>query len=269
MSTNEKNQSDSEFEHEGEALLIQGRVTKLEEEQKEARKRDEDYKKRQVDYSKKVAWFTGALVVTSLVTNAIYLDMSCTARKNASAAKSAAETARIALHISQRAYVSMPFPLLDSKKMTVTFTPNNSGQIPSGPAEIIVHEATADRTPKNSELSIVECHWHKYKLARIFRGSSLTSRDNPGLLMPLHRASITKIQANIESITVAGTMTYNDGFVEDGSDTQIFCFQTIYNPIEKEPMWMPCDADSIIKRLELLDGYPKNEDQNCANQKYG
>jgi len=107
MSDNERNKSDPEFEKEGEALLIKSRIEKLEEEQKEAQKRDEDYKKRQATYSGWVARFTGFLVVTSLITNLIYLDMSCTARKNANAAKSAAETANITMKLAYRPRVTL------------------------------------------------------------------------------------------------------------------------------------------------------------------
>jgi hypothetical protein len=97
MSANEEEESGHQPLQEGEAYLIKGRVAELEREQEEARKRDEDYKKRQTLYSKRVAWFTAALVLTSLITDAIYFDMSCTARKTADAAKSAAETAAASL----------------------------------------------------------------------------------------------------------------------------------------------------------------------------
>jgi hypothetical protein len=114
MSTDKEDQRKRQPEQEGEALLIKGRVAELEREQEEARKRDEDYKKRQTLYSKRVAWFTGALVLTSLITNLIYLDMSCTARKSANAAKSAAGTAADTLkamqdqfNIDERPYVWM------------------------------------------------------------------------------------------------------------------------------------------------------------------
>ena len=53
MSQNEEDERRRQFEQEGEALLIKGRVTKLEHEQEESKKRDEEYKERQILYTKK------------------------------------------------------------------------------------------------------------------------------------------------------------------------------------------------------------------------
>jgi len=108
MSQNEEDERRRQFEQEGEALLIKGRVTKLEHEQEESKKRDEEYKERQILYTKRVAWFTLALVLTSLVTNVIYLDMSCTARKSA-------ESARIAANASVQASCTAAKALKDSE----------------------------------------------------------------------------------------------------------------------------------------------------------
>ncbi|MGD0663695.1 MAG: hypothetical protein ABSD38_37130 [Syntrophorhabdales bacterium] len=108
MSQNEQDERQRQFEQEGEALLIKGRVTKLEGEQEEAQKRDEEYKKLQILYNKRVAWFTLGLVFTSLVTNVVYLDMSCTARKSA-------ESARIAAVASAEASSTAAKALKDSE----------------------------------------------------------------------------------------------------------------------------------------------------------
>lgn len=97
-------QTGTSHEQEGEALLIKGRVNEIEREQQEAKRRDEEYKQRQLLYNKRLAWFTLALVFTSLITIVIYFDMSCTARKAASAAQSAADTATLALKFSDNSF---------------------------------------------------------------------------------------------------------------------------------------------------------------------
>jgi hypothetical protein len=89
MGANEEEKTDHQLLQEGEAFLIKGRVTELEREQEAARKRDNEYKDRQNLYSKRVAWFTGALVLTTIITNVIYLDMSCTARRAAKSTEDA------------------------------------------------------------------------------------------------------------------------------------------------------------------------------------
>ena len=108
MSTDEERERQPQIEQAGEALLIKGRVTELERKEVAARKRDDDYKERQTLYSQRVAWFTGALVLTSIVTNIIYLDMSCTARKST-------EAARIAANASSQASDTAAQTLKDSK----------------------------------------------------------------------------------------------------------------------------------------------------------
>ena len=102
MSQNDQDEP-GQFEEEGEALLIKGRVTKLEEEQEAARKHDEDYKQRQMLYNKRLALFTLLLVITSILANGIYLDMSCTARKSAESARTAANASAEASGIAAKA----------------------------------------------------------------------------------------------------------------------------------------------------------------------
>ncbi len=152
MSQAERDKHGQEFQNKGETLLIEGRVEQLEREQKESRARDEEYKRLQVLYNKRVAWFTGGLLVTSFITNLIYLDMSRTARKSievakqsadaaksaADAAKEAADTSRSQLELSERPWVSadaqIAGPLVFDKQgvhTTLQFILKNTGHSPA------------------------------------------------------------------------------------------------------------------------------------------
>lgn len=62
--------------------------------------------------------------------------------RSANAAKSAAQTAKETLHLSERAYIAFGAPKMDYTKKTITLEWINTGHIPSGPMEIIAHEAT-------------------------------------------------------------------------------------------------------------------------------
>jgi len=177
------------------------------------------------------------------------------------AQQKAADTANIALHVSERAYVSVEFPMLDREKMTLSVPLNNSGRIPSGSAEVVIHEMTADKTSDGRAATIVECHWKRNKLNPIVPGSSLTGRDNPVLLVPLRDASLEKILTNSQIVIIAGWITYNDGFPDDRTETKTFCSQTMYHLIQKELAWISCDPTSIIPQIETKDGYPNNEQQ--------
>jgi len=177
----------------------------------------------------------------------------------ANAAEQSAKTANVALHISEKAYISVGFPLLDLTKMAVSLPLSNSGRIPSGAVEVVAHEVTADRTPIAPANVLVEYHWKRFRLPSIAPGSSLTGRDNPSLLMVLPAASRDKIETGYETVTVAGRVTYNNGFPEDHPETRLFCSSTIYHLIEKQIVWVSCDPASLIPRMESVDGFPNNE----------
>ncbi len=101
---------------EGDALLIEGRIEQLQRDQAEGKKRDEEYKRLQIRYNKLVAWFTGGLLLTSLIMVVIYHDMAGTSAISANAAKRAADIAKDTLHVSERAYIIVGAPQLDLVK---------------------------------------------------------------------------------------------------------------------------------------------------------
>jgi hypothetical protein len=58
---------------------------------------------------------------------------------------------------------------------------------------------------------------------------------------------------------VAGRVTYDDGFPDDGQQEWPFCYQTNYHVLLKQIVLVPCDAARWIPVLEKRDGYPRNE----------
>jgi hypothetical protein len=179
------------------------------------------------------------------------------AKVSADAAKSAAETAKYALHVSERAYISVVSPQLDLSKKVTTLQVINSGQLPSGPGDEVIHEATVD-TGQGLSLpqTVVECHWKTTKLGSLVRGTASS------IIIPVPNASQTKLEAGLEVVLVSGYVTYSDGFPEDGTQKLSVCVQTTYHAVEKQLIWINCDPASIIPKMEAMDGYPNNEQKN-------
>ncbi len=101
----------------------------------------------------------------------------------------------------------------------------------------------------------MEFHWKRHRTTYIQPGVS------PPLIIaiPIPAASETEIVAKKQSIFVAGSISYNDGFEDDNMQGSPFCWQTIYHLTIKQIFWTQCDPTFVIPRMETWDGYPKNE----------
>jgi len=182
--------------------------------------------------------------------------MWCANKKSADAAKSAADTARDALHISERAYIVDGGASIDisTKSLTIPFV--NSGHVPSGAVEIITHEATINAAGPTTSVDLrmaVEKHWGRYNFRSIPQGWPLS------LAIPVPQVSKEYLETGRQIVIVAGFVTYNDGFPDTPQQQWSFCTRTSYQTIMKRSLIGPCKPeDDTLHKLELLDGYPNN-----------
>src|ERR1019366_136473 len=89
---------------------------------------------------------------------------------SANAAQSAAKTADKALHVSERAYIVVGQPLIDTTTKYITLPIINTGHIPSGKVVGTVHEITIDGVdPKAGHVRVkaTETHWKHYELVSV------------------------------------------------------------------------------------------------------
>jgi hypothetical protein len=179
-------------------------------------------------------------------------------RKSADAAKSAADTAREALHVSERAYIVDAAPELGVKSITLSFV--NTGHIPSGKVSIEAHEATINAATNAATPAAtldlrdaVERHWGAYKVQSIFPGTNSLK-----LAIPVPQLSEDRLNVGLQQIVVAGYLVYSDGFPETPQQTLGFCQHTVYQTVIKHMFITPCDPQEMIPRLAALDGYPNN-----------
>jgi hypothetical protein len=166
---------------------------------------------------------------------------------------------RTALHVTERAYVTAGSPTLDPTTKFITFLLNNSGHIPSGKVEIIVHEATTNATIPNAEGNIynsVEYHWKRHKFSLM-----PPSTNSFAIKAPVPQFSEDKftVQGAYQQLIVAGRVSYDDGFPDDGPQTSPFCFGSQYHTMLKQIFLVPCDPELVIPKMENHDGYPGNE----------
>jgi hypothetical protein len=176
--------------------------------------------------------------------------------KSADAAKRAADTASVALHISERAYISISSPRLDFSEHAITLPLVNSGRIPSGAVEVVAHEATVYTPDPGSPVifkNAIEYSWKRYR----FPSSGTGNPYSIDITTP--SASQAKIEGGLQSILTSGTIIYGDGFPDDPPQEWYFCFHTVYHLLEKRILIAPCDPNLIIPKMEALDGYPNNE----------
>jgi hypothetical protein len=195
------------------------------------------------------------LVVYTIFTGLMY----CSNKKAANAAKSAADTAKDALHITQRAYVTDGPASMDSAKHSIIVPILNNGHIPSGSVEVIIHEATitTDVPTKIIDLKYAgERHWGRYNFPSIPIGWPLS------IAIPVSQMSVPHLNSGRQTIIIAGVITYNDGFPNTPEQQWSICQKTTYQIIMKQMLIGPCKpGDNILHIMESLDGYPNNPEQ--------
>jgi hypothetical protein len=179
-------------------------------------------------------------------------------QKAAIATERSNKTAIASLHVSERAYIFMSPPQVDTTQhpVAISFPLTNGGHIPSGDIEVVVHQATFESKVLmlswNPGLSI-EHTWHRFQLPP-------TPPGTPSVVgARLMLASKEKLDSGLQAILVAGKITYGDGFPDDPLQQWYFCTQTNYQTLVKQIGWRPCDGRMVVPFLEHLDGYPNNE----------
>lgn len=191
-------------------------------------------------------------IVLVFVYAALTLWLACSSQKSANAAKSAAETSKQYMHISERAYLAIKDARIDWKEKMITLTFQNVGHIPTGKLTITIGEALlaspATGLPPNIETDAIEHHWGRKK------------RDSvpPDVPLLLGGTSFTRFDSQLigngnQILIMAGVLSYPDGFPEDGDQKTPFCFQTVIQAASKEVGVNPCNPDQTLPYLEALD----------------
>lgn len=167
--------------------------------------------------------------------------------------------ALLALHVSERAYITLGFPTLDQQTNFLKMQISNLGHIASSSQTMVIHQATIklpNSTTAPDIKNAIDCHGEGHWFGPIPPGNNLAAVQIPAI-----KVSLADFAVGSEVLWVAGTVTYGDGFPDDGPQEWSFCFQSGYHSILKEAYWTDCDPSVILPQIQKCDDYPKGAAQ--------
>jgi len=200
------------------------------------------------------------------------LVQTAAARKSAQAAKSAADTARTSLRLSQAAYLFATNPIITPGTAAVPATPTspavqptpigiqlsviNSGHMVATGVKYTVYIETVTLAG-----TLVEGHWNQFTGPDVpvtTIGASLS-----GINLATHKAYNDLINKGEQAVNFAGTIEFGNGFPESGTQTVGFCWHTLFQMDTKAMRLVPCDpSPAFIEALKKDIGYPKNYEES-------
>jgi hypothetical protein len=174
----------------------------------------------------------------------------------ANAAESAAQTEKEALHVSERAYLTLGTPVDNFAHKETDVPILNSGHIPSGAATLVMHEATfGNINPSNYLIPIsgvVERHW----VSSIFQAVPVGTPYSVAVSVPA--LVLDDISNGKQGVLIVIVMTYNDGFPSTPEQRWVWCDVSNYIASTKQFSMGPCaqNPEEMLQVLTKLDGYP-------------
>jgi hypothetical protein len=170
----------------------------------------------------------------------------------AEAAKSAADTAKDALHISERAYVNSGSPNADDQRKTIVIPLINSGRLPAENVVSVLFEVTIN--PKASGLGPTNLADTVERNKGITHFPVITPGPSPvSVVVPAPKMSAKLLNTGKQQIEIAGIVTYGDGLPDTLSQASFVCLVTMYQTLAKAVYWTPCNTGKEIARLASLD----------------
>jgi len=176
-------------------------------------------------------------------------------RDAADAAKSAADTAKNSLVISQRAYLTGLYPITDYDKKIISFQILNSGHIPSSRAQVVIYEVTWNPPkPTVGETGpeyVVERHKQINNIPAVVPTSAGPSPISIAVIVP--EMSKDRLLKGTQLILIVADIAYDAGFEEVKGQRSEVCIQTVYQTIAKSVFLIPCDPNKYLPGMESAD----------------
>lgn len=174
-------------------------------------------------------------------------------RTLAESTKSSAQTAKEALHISERAYITWSNPVLHIARKMITIPITNAGRIPSGRVTAIIYEDTMTVPAGQVGEAVRAFRLDRHK--SIINITSVPPSSTPvsSLEIPVEFVDLSALQHSTQKIQLVGTITYNDGFAGSPIQKVLVCINNIYNEVAKEVNIVACDGTNILPGYESMD----------------
>lgn len=180
------------------------------------------------------------------------------------AAKSAADTAKNALHVSERAYINVNSPQFEFSSDNLVITFINIGHIPSGALSVQFFEASysvdlegavAAGPNALAPSTLIERHWHSTSLPTVAANSFTAFRlDIPAI-------TADGINSGHQMVRVGIILSYNDGFPDTPVREQRLCQWSVYDLKSQTTMFAQKDPVKDLNNLIAIVGYPQNEEK--------
>jgi len=175
----------------------------------------------------------------------------------ASAALQSANTAKEALHVSERAYLVRGKVETDLEHKVLTVNIENVGHIPTGDIHVVGHLAVVEQVPFAPE-----------GLVRILEASRIESdmpSFPPGAPQPIKLTSKSwdpdLYKMGIQGLAIVLTLTYNDGFPDEPDRTLKICTKSAYHPQIHMTDFIACNAKTTLEKLAKWEADPKVQHQ--------
>ena len=163
----------------------------------------------------------------------------------AQAARSAAQTAKDALHVSDGAYIVDGSVQIDWSRKVIFIPIENRGHIPSGQVHVILHISQFTKNPGGG--TSAQMNWTEFWLKSLTDSAPVTS---PQIIFdPL------KARSGVQYFHIGIEIEYYDGFPDTPlrrkEDT--FCS---FHPETNSFLFGPCPITNMLEQLKKGDGYP-------------
>ena len=164
---------------------------------------------------------------------------AASSERAANAAKSAAETAKDALHMTERAYVITGVIVPDFDKQKVVVLRNKFRPYSLGKVEIIAHSVLFEDIPPSLPTNArpIEWSWTRREYKTI-------APNTPISMEPIFpKMSSVKMNTAHQAILVVGYISYNDGFENTPQQRWDFCLKSEYSIAAKSVSIAACDSN--------------------------
>jgi hypothetical protein len=169
----------------------------------------------------------------------------------ATAAKESAQTAKLALHVSERAYLVRGDVSVDLDRKVITINIVNAGHLPTGLGHFTAHEAVVSPSlTTEGMVHIREARTIESDVPSIAPGIPQIIKFTSDFFDPV------LFTTGRQNIIIVGLLTYNDGFQDESDQTLKFCAINQYHPQIGRTDFGGCNVDETLSKIKKWESDP-------------
>jgi hypothetical protein len=173
-------------------------------------------------------------------------------REASGASLSSANTAKEALHVSERAYLVREKVEAEVDHKVITASVENAGHIPTGDIHVVTHLAVVEQVALAPE--------GRVRILEADRTESDLPSFPPGIPQKVYFTpqtfDVDRYRMGIQTLVVILTVTYNDGFPDEPDRTLKICAQSDYHPQINMTDFVACNFNASLEKLTKWESDP-------------